>query len=135
MKKSINLFPLYMGRPVFASVNWEVTSLSHLAKFFVDSCDVHFHNDMSFRLVDQNCYSKTFGTKQLQSEKVVSTTSNFRFRSFIVGRGSRTMKMKLSCSIKVCTVKDGNCNDGLTATDDRCPQTAMFAYQANTYGT
>ena len=108
--------------------------MSHMAKFVVDNCDVHFLDDKSFRLIDQNCYSQIFGAKQLQTEKSVSTTSKFRFTSFLIGRGSHTMKMKLSCTIKVCSLKDGNCNDGLTTTDDSCPQ-KFYAYKANTYGT
>ena len=134
MKISLNTVVLYIGKPVFASVNWTVTDkLAELAKFFVNSCDLHSPDDGSLRLIDQNCYSEAFGLKQLQTDKVVSTTSNFRFTSFIVGQGSRSMKMVLKCQVKVCSVKEGKCTEGVTTTDANCPQTAGFQYKSNSY--
>ena len=112
MKISLNTVVLYIGKPVFASVNWTVTAnLAELVQFFVNSCDLHFPDDGFLRLIDQNCYSQAFGLKQLQTEKVVSTTSNFRFTSLIVGQGARSMRMVLQCQVKVCIVKEGKCTE------------------------
>ena len=124
---------LYIGRSVYAAVDWQVSALSHLVNFYVDSCEIEFDDKKSLQIIENNCYARTFGTKQLQKEKVVSKSSRFQFTSFIVGHGARSMKMQMTCSVKICSVTENKCQHNLSVTDTDCTSTKGYAYKAQTY--
>lgn len=129
MKNALTDTNVFVGQTIFVSVDWKVTSLSDLAMFYVDQCEVAFA-DKALAVVDRNCYSETFGAK-LISEKVVSSSAKWQFQSFIVGRGQKTMEMKLSCNLKVCTKDEEKCERNISKTNDQCPNKAQFSYLAN----
>ena len=133
MTASVQTENLYIGRSVYASVDWNVSSLSHLVNFYVDSCDIQFDHQKALQIIDNNCYAGTFGAKQLQEKKVVSKASHFQFTSFIVGHGARSMKMQLTCTVKVCSVTEDKCQKNLSVTDNDCSASNGYAYKAQTY--
>ena len=133
MTKMVDTEILFIGQPIYASVQWKLTSLINLVNFYINSCDVEFGGSKTLRIIDDNCYATTFGTKQLQSDKVVQQQAMFQFTSFIVGQGARSMKMKLTCSLKACSVAENKCNVNISAADVNCPNVPAFAYKANTY--
>lgn len=133
MTTAVDASNLFIGRGVFAKVDWTVRSLSTLVNFYLDSCDIEISGSKSLRLIDRNCYANTFSAKQLQPNKVVAQSSRFCFTSFIVGSGARTMKMQLTCNVKVCSVKENKCQANLSTTDSQCKQNGQFGYRANTY--
>ena len=133
MTRSVQTENLHIGAPVYASVNWRISSLSHLVHFYVDSCDIKFNDQNSLRIIDNNCYAATFGAKQLQWNKVVAQSSGFQFTSFIVGHGARSMKMEVSCNVKVCSVAEDKCQQNLSVTNTDCNSATDYAYKAQTY--
>merc|ERR1711972_454933 len=123
----------FIGSTVYAAIDWTLTSskLKEMVNFYIESCDVSFNNDEGdFPIVDQNCYADLFQTKQLQQSKVVSERSALSFKSFVTGRGSKSMKLKVNCCVKVCTVDE--CSDFISTKDDQC-KNDIFKFKANTF--
>ena len=133
MTTSVESENLFIGSSVYASVDWSVSSLSHLVNFYVDSCEIQFHEQKSLRIIDNNCYAATFGAEQLQWNKVVAQSSRFKFTSFIVGHGARSMKMQVTCNVKVCSVTENKCQQNLSVKDTDCSSSNNYAYKAKSY--
>ena len=128
---------LFIGQEVFAQIAWSVTKLEKQVGFYINSCDLVFDENGqadAIRIIDDNCYSATFGTTQLQQQKMVANKSEFKFTSFIVGEGAQRMKMQLKCCIKLCVNSDTSCRGNITTTDNECNYTRGYGYKANTYG-
>ena len=98
-----------------------------MAAFYVDECDVEF-GDRSLAIVNRNCYAAAFGARMLQAEKVVVKRSKFEFKSFIVGKSKKTMKMNIVCTLKVCTTDEEKCERNLSVKDSDC-DTSKAGYQ------
>ena len=94
----------------------------------MDQCSVEF-GDRSLSLVENNCYAGAFGAK-LISEKVVSSSSVWQFNSFIVGKGQKTMQMKLVCTVKVCSTDENKCERNISENNDQRPQNNDYKYYA-----
>ena len=128
MKTSATDTNIFIGEPVYVSVDWNVKTLENLAAFYVEECDLKFGSD-SLKLVEQNCYASNLGAKII-SEKVVSSSAKWQFKSLIVGRGNKTMDLTLVCSIKVCTKDEDKCERNISKTNDQCPNNAGYGYTA-----
>lgn len=97
---------IFVGQTIYGSVDWALTSLTNIVNFYIDTCNVQFGDSMTLPIIDNNCYSSAFGVSQLQEGKVVSQKSSFKFTTFTVGEGARSLKIKLSCFIKACSVAE-----------------------------
>ena len=120
---------IFVGAPIYVSVDWKVTTLTHLAAFYVDKCAVSL-GDRSLSIVERNCYASSFGAK-LIGQKVVASSAKWQFRSFIVGKSQKTMEMKLVCDIKVCSVDEQKCERNISEKNDQCVQKQAYGYKAN----
>jgi len=118
---------LYIGAPVFVSVDWAVTSLSSHAGFIIDECDLKF-DDKSIRLIERNCYSSILGVKYLSSTKLVSNSSRFQFKSFLVGSGRKTMDFSLFCTVKMSELRYEKYSKLLSTNDSQCPNSPLRFY-------
>ena len=88
---------------------------------------------VALELIKDNCYSATFGTEQLQEDKRVSEKSRFKFTSFIVGSGKSKMSMKVTCSVKICSLQEDKCDLMTNENDATCPNDTEMVYRALTY--
>ena len=124
---------IFVGQTIYGSVDWALTSLTNIVNFYIDTCNVQFGDNMTLPIIDNNCYSSAFGVSQLQEGKVVSQKSSFQFTTFTVGEGARSLKMKLSCSIRACSVAENLCDINITKTDLQCPDVVGLSYKAISY--
>jgi hypothetical protein len=118
---------IYIGAPVFVSIDWVVTSLSNHAGFIIDECDLEF-DDRSIRLIERNCYSSILGVRYLSPSKLVANTSRFQFKSFIVGSGRKSMEFSLFCKIKLTQLSDEKYSKLLSTNDSQCPNSPLRFY-------
>ena len=68
---------LFIEQPIYASVDWKLTSLINLVNFYINSCHVEFGSNTTLRIINHNCYATTFGTKQYQSDNVAQQQALF----------------------------------------------------------
>ncbi len=54
---------LFIGAPVYSTVEWKVTSASTIVGFFVDQCQIESNNEEKMNLIEKNCYSQAQGSK------------------------------------------------------------------------
>lgn len=137
---------LFIGQPVYTTVEWNVKTLTNHAKYYVDGCSIELPKDSTsgadraMQLIKSNCYSSTLQVQQLQADKLVSTASKFKFTSFIVDKGASTMKFEMKCNVKVCSISEtggvDKCNKYINTQDATCPNASedvVMKYRANTY--
>ena len=124
---------VFIGQEIYGEVKWSVTSAQANVKFFIDQCDIVSKN-VRVSIIYDNCYSQSAGVVQLQSEKIVSSSSKFKFVSFTFGRGNdRAMEAVLTCTVRMCV--GDSCADSMTHQDKDCKGSFATAYQykANTW--
>jgi len=137
---------LFIGQPVYTTVEWNVKTLTNHAKYYVDGCSIQLPKDSAsgaeraMQLIKSNCYSSTLQVQQLQASKLVSTESKFKFTSFIVDKGASTMKFEMKCNVKVCSISEtgglDKCNKHINTQDATCPNASedvVMKYRANTF--
>jgi len=140
-----------IGTTVFASIDWEISTLRNKVNFFVESCDLDFapvykgsdaaEFDFSstsdgdkFPLIDDTCYSQTFSAAQVGNKKIVNDKAVFGFKTFISGRGAKNMKIQLQCCVKVCVpTGDYSCYSQIKKSDSECPADAALRYSAGKF--
>ena len=68
---------LFIGQPVYTTVEWNVKTLTNHAKYYVDGCSIQLPKDSAsgaeraMQLIKSNCYSSTLQVQQLQASKLV----------------------------------------------------------------
>ena len=113
----------FIGATVYAKTTWNhpVSSLN----YFIDSCAVH-QNNVQIKIIRDNCFSKTLGAKQddSQSSHKVDAVSLFQWTSFITGHDiNQETEETIVCSLHVCTKDSTTCN-----TNTVCPNINGFEY-------
>jgi hypothetical protein len=124
---------LYIGAPVYAQVKWNVPQVQQIVGFYLDKCYVTLNDAQSIDLINDNCYSKTFGAQQLTTTKIVENNAQFKFKSFMLGARARSMNLRMSCEVKLCSLAENKCQASLNNNDNQCPAIAGYQYKANTY--
>jgi len=123
---------LYIGSPVYSTVEWKVTGANTIVGFFVDQCQIVSNNQEKMNLIERNCYSQAFNAQQLQEKKIVTKKSQFKFTSFVVGKGNDRSQFKINCNVKMCSFSDKKCDKMITREDSACPA-GPFQYKALTF--
>jgi len=122
----------YIGQTVYASIDWSVSSLQTLMKFYIDSCTISSEG-VDVEIIKQNCYASELGVKQLQSDKMVAEKSKFQFISFTLATNALEASAEVSCSVKMCLLSENSCQIQLTTQDAACPVQEGFSFKANTF--
>ena len=103
-----NNSPNVLGWPLFAMVEWEVTSLTSKVGFYIKQCrveDTLVEGD-GVPIVSQSCYAKAVGAKPLKgtlANKFVTRQSQFSYNAFSFNPTAASSQ-KLTCEVEFCVI-------------------------------
>ena len=96
------------GSDIFMGITWNVNSLTNKVVYYVESCTIHNNDGQpagGISIIQNGCYSKLLGV-QLFGTKLVNSTTNFKYTSFVYGNNKEQIQ-HLTCNLKFCLIKDG----------------------------
>ena len=118
----------YLNIKVYISVNWKLKVLGASAKFFVNKCEIDVGIAHKIAIIDNSCYSGTFGTKKISALKLQSSNFQFSFTSFIVDATKADLKMSMGCDVKVCVTNEDKCAALIASSNEQCPNVPEYRY-------
>ena len=76
---------VYIGSSVFVNFAWidNTEALSEKVNFFINSCHVS-EGELSIPIVKKSCFASAVSATYLSTQKLVSESSRFSFRRFII---------------------------------------------------
>ena len=120
---------VFIGQTIYVQALWAL-SIGNNLKFYVDKCNVII-GASSITIINNNCYSKTFGTRMLTQPHLQQSASKFQFNSFTLSSNAVEQVTEIVCNIRMCVTASSNCQ--LTTSPDctNLQPTSGYSYSFN----